>query len=87
MPPFRIRKIETTLGDQNIAFYDMNHSSLARFFLLQVEEEKDNPGGHHEWLTVALAEGYATGKLKVPRLYRRRIREAVLKIRLDEAMP
>ncbi|MGA2107663.1 MAG: hypothetical protein ABSH25_08460 [Syntrophorhabdales bacterium] len=81
----RFRKHELTVRGEQACFYDMNWGELARSFLGEVYDTRIRPGTEDAWFRTIAAEGYATGRLKVPLRYRARIRRAILQVRLDES--
>ena len=77
-------RVDFIVYGESVCFYDMSDSHMARVFLEEAVRTDVVPGSDDAWLRMAIAIGYTTGRLKIPVRYRKRIREAILRVRLEE---
>ncbi|MGA2107660.1 MAG: hypothetical protein ABSH25_08445 [Syntrophorhabdales bacterium] len=82
---YRYRKYHIIVRDIETYLYDMSYTRIAEFFLDEVADERIKPGSSDAWYRCTVAEAYETGQLKIPVRYRRRVRKAILQVKLDES--
>ena len=84
---FMLYRVDFFASGENICLYDTSPSTMAKIFLDEVNNPAPASNASGSWLTRAVAEAYANGRLKIPKRYLTRIRKAVLQVRLDGAAP